>query len=119
MINMPGRKTTSLMANGRLLLIRGMLALANEKQFGKSGSQQANLIFMNTHLIIARCWMYEVILTRKLNNSVFSQINYSGNTVTIDDTLSNYLDVISVNEYFGWYRPWPRKPENVIWKSLQ
>ncbi|MCX6150074.1 MAG: beta-glucuronidase [Ignavibacteriales bacterium] len=39
------------------------------------------------------------------------------NTIIIDDPLSNYLDVIGVNEYIGWY--WG-KPEDAVlmkWKS--
>jgi beta-glucuronidase len=53
----------------------------------------------------------------RLIASAFDRINYSGNTVTIDDTLSNYLDVISVNEYLGWYRQWPGKPGEMTWRS--
>jgi beta-glucuronidase len=63
-----------------------------------------------------------VNLTRQIDSSrlitsAFNQISYQGNTVTINDTLSKYLDVIAVNEYLGWYKPWPSKPEEVIWKS--
>ena len=43
----------------------------------------------------------------RLIASAFDQIDYNGNTVTINDTLSKYLDVLSVNEYLGWYRAWP------------
>ena len=53
----------------------------------------------------------------RLIASAFDRVNYAENTVTISDTLSRYLDVISVNEYLGWYRPWPDKPGNIIWKS--
>jgi beta-glucuronidase len=68
------------------------------------------------------CIINMAAFTRKMDPtrliaSAFDRINYSGNTITIDDTLSNYLDVLSVNEYLGWYRPWPSKPEEVIWKS--
>jgi beta-glucuronidase len=31
--------------------------------------------------------------------------------------LSKYLDVLSVNEYLGWYKAWPSAPTDVIWKS--
>ncbi|MBC7873903.1 MAG: glycoside hydrolase family 2, partial [Ferruginibacter sp.] len=53
----------------------------------------------------------------RLIASAFNKVSYSGNTVTIDDTLSKYLDVLSVNEYLGWYKAWPSKPEEVVWKS--
>ena len=53
----------------------------------------------------------------RLIASAFDQIDYNGNTVTINDTLSKYLDVLSVNEYLGWYRAWPVCCEDVAWKS--
>jgi len=53
----------------------------------------------------------------RLIASAFDRVDYNGNIVSITDTLSNYLDVLSVNEYLGWYRPWPSKPEEVVWKS--
>ena len=53
----------------------------------------------------------------RLIASAFDRNDYSGNTVTIYDTLSKYLDVLSVNEYLGWYKAWPSAPADVIWKS--
>jgi beta-glucuronidase len=53
----------------------------------------------------------------RLVTSAFNHIKYQNNIVTIDDTLSNALDVLAVNEYLGWYRPWPAAPENMVWKS--
>jgi beta-glucuronidase len=53
----------------------------------------------------------------RLIASAFDRNDYSGNTVTIYDTLSKYLDVLSVNEYLGWYKPWPSAPADVVWKS--
>jgi beta-glucuronidase len=53
----------------------------------------------------------------RLVTSAFDHIKYQNNTVTIDDTLGNALDVLAVNEYLGWYRPWPAAPENMVWKS--
>lgn len=43
---------------------------------------------------------------------------FSGNTLTIDDPLVASLDVVGVNEYFGWYTPWPVAPEQATWTPL-
>lgn len=61
-----------------------------------------------------RCRMLD---STRLVSSAINIVKYENNTVTIDDTLNNHLDIIAVNEYLGWYKPWPDKPENIIWKS--
>jgi beta-glucuronidase len=38
-------------------------------------------------------------------------------TITVDDPLSRYLDVISCNEYVGWYDGPPEKIDTVTWKT--
>jgi len=43
---------------------------------------------------------------------------FSGNTLTVNDPLMASLDVVGVNEYFGWYTPWPVAPEQVVWTPL-
>jgi beta-glucuronidase len=53
----------------------------------------------------------------RLLSSALSNIKYSQNKVIINDTIVKHLDIIAVNEYLGWYRPWPSKPEEVIWES--
>ena len=35
--------------------------------------------------------------------------------VTVSDPLVAALDVVGINEYFGWYVPWPVEPEAVTW----
>lgn len=42
--------------------------------------------------------------------------DYRDGTVTVDDPLSAALDVISVNEYLGWYYGWQRPPNENRWK---
>jgi beta-glucuronidase len=54
----------------------------------------------------------------RLITSAFNHIRYEKNRVTIDDSLSEYLDVIGVNEYIGWYTPWPARPEEMEWRTL-
>ncbi|MEO6230605.1 MAG: glycoside hydrolase family 2 TIM barrel-domain containing protein [Ferruginibacter sp.] len=53
----------------------------------------------------------------RLVSSAFNQIKFEGSTATINDTLSKALDVIAVNEYLGWYRPWPSTPGTMTWVS--
>ncbi|MDP4209146.1 MAG: glycoside hydrolase family 2 TIM barrel-domain containing protein [Bacteroidota bacterium] len=53
----------------------------------------------------------------RLISSAFDHFKYQKNEITIDDTLSNYLDVIAANKYMGWYHAWPTEPGNVTWKS--
>ncbi len=53
----------------------------------------------------------------RLVTSALNHVRYNGNTITIDDSLCNSLDVVGVNEYLGWYVPWPAKPEEMVWKN--
>lgn len=39
-------------------------------------------------------------------------------TITVSDPLVAALDVVGINEYFGWYTPWPVEPEHVTWKPF-
>ncbi len=46
-----------------------------------------------------------------------TELSRKGNTLIIDDPLGNYLDVIGVNEYFGWYSGTPEEIPNLKWES--
>ena len=52
----------------------------------------------------------------RLIASAFDHVKYNKNEVNIDDTLSKVLDVVGVNAYLGWYRPWVADPGNYVWK---
>jgi beta-glucuronidase len=39
------------------------------------------------------------------------------NTVMVDDSLGQYLDVVSCNEYIGWYDGTPDKIDHTQWKT--
>jgi len=54
----------------------------------------------------------------RLITSAFHQFKFDKNTVTVDDPLSNSLDVLAFNQYYGWYRPWNYKPSEIEWKVL-
>jgi len=44
--------------------------------------------------------------------------SFDDHGLTIADPLVASLDVVGVNEYFGWYMPWPTEPEQVLWKPF-
>ena len=54
----------------------------------------------------------------RLITSVINNQGYNNNIVDVHDPLYNYFDVISVNEYIGWYVPWQGKPEDTKWKLI-
>jgi beta-glucuronidase len=39
------------------------------------------------------------------------------NTIMVDDPLGQYLDVVSCNEYIGWYDGPPEKIDRTAWKT--
>ena len=43
---------------------------------------------------------------------------FDGDTLTVTDPLVASLDVVGINEYFGWYSPWPVEPEQAVWKPF-
>jgi beta-glucuronidase len=49
---------------------------------------------------------------------VLSDQGYQNNTLNVWDTLYKYSDIISINEYIGWYTPWQGKPSETKWKLL-
>lgn len=53
----------------------------------------------------------------RLITSALNHVRYDENVITIDDSICNVLDVIGVNEYLGWYVPWPAKPGDMVWKN--
>jgi beta-glucuronidase len=53
----------------------------------------------------------------RLITSAFVNVQYEGNTATLTDSLNKIMDVISINEYFGWYKPWPSASDNIVWIS--
>ena len=53
----------------------------------------------------------------RLITSALNQVRYEKDKVIIDDSLSKVLDVIAVNQYLGWYRPWTVKPGEIKWET--
>jgi beta-glucuronidase len=53
----------------------------------------------------------------RLVSSAFSHLKYSKDSLIINDALGQYLDVLAVNEYLGWYVPWHTKGGEMVFKS--
>jgi beta-glucuronidase len=54
----------------------------------------------------------------RLVAAAFYGPGFQGNTLSVSDPLIASLDVVGVNEYFGWYMPWPVEPEQAVWKPF-
>lgn len=64
--------------------------------------------------------------TRKLDNTrllsaALEQVSFDNDpfTKTISDPLADYVDVLSFNQYIGWYDGLPDKCKNISWKIKQ
>ena len=53
--------------------------------------------------------------TRLIGSAIY-KIAFNKNEVNVDDSLSAVLDVVGVNAYLGWYRPWATEPKDYVWK---
>ena len=53
--------------------------------------------------------------TRLVTAALYAPRIDDGHRVTVSDPLVASLDVVGINEYFGWYVPWPTAPEQVTW----
>lgn len=52
----------------------------------------------------------------RLITHVINTQSYNSNAFNVSDSLYKYSDLISINEYIGWYVPWQGKPSEAIWK---
>ncbi len=57
-----------------------------------------------------------VLDSARLITHVINTQKYANNTFDVGDTLYKYSDLISINEYLGWYVPWQGNPSNTKWK---
>jgi beta-glucuronidase len=53
------------------------------------------------------------LITHVINNQ-----GYENSTFNVWDTIYTYTDIISLNEYIGWYVPWQGKPADTKWKLI-
>ena len=54
----------------------------------------------------------------RLVSAAFYGPGFDGGRLTVSDPLAASLDVVGINEYFGWYTPWPVEPEQAVWNSF-
>lgn len=54
----------------------------------------------------------------RLITSVINDANYSNNTMDVWDTLYRHLDLVSLNEYLGWYVPWQGDANKTKWNFI-
>jgi beta-glucuronidase len=54
----------------------------------------------------------------RLVTTVICTQDYENNTFNVWDTLYHHFDIISINEYLGWYVPWQGRPKDVKWKLV-
>ena len=54
----------------------------------------------------------------RLITSVINDEDYKNNILNVWDTLYRHFDIISLNEYLGWYVPWQGRPVDVKWKFV-
>jgi beta-glucuronidase len=54
----------------------------------------------------------------RLITSVINDQHYNNNAINVWDTLYRHFDIISLNEYLGWYVPWQGRPQNVKWNFV-
>jgi beta-glucuronidase len=50
--------------------------------------------------------------------SVINDEDYKNNILNVWDTLYHHFDIISFNEYLGWYTPWQGEPRDIKWKLV-
>lgn len=55
--------------------------------------------------------------TRLITHVINTQ-TYSNNSFEIWDTLYRHSDLVSINEYVGWYLPWQGRPFDTKWKIV-
>lgn len=53
----------------------------------------------------------------RLITAAFNNVKYQEDKATLADTVMKYMDVIAVNEYMGWYKPWPKESGRMEWVS--
>ncbi|MBA7544246.1 Beta-glucuronidase [subsurface metagenome] len=54
----------------------------------------------------------------RLITTVISTQGYDNNTFNVWDTLYRHFDVMSINEYIGWYVSWQGSPKATKWKLV-
>jgi beta-glucuronidase len=70
----------------------------------------------NAHIEIAKkCKQLD---STRLTTVVFCNQGYNNNAFNVWDTIYRYFDIVSINEYIGWYVPWQGKPTETKWNMV-
>jgi len=54
----------------------------------------------------------------RLITSVINDENYNNNVMSVWDTLYCHFDLITLNEYLGWYVPWQGPAKDIKWNFI-
>ncbi len=54
----------------------------------------------------------------RLTTTVLCTQGYENNIINVWDTIYKHFDIISLNEYLGWYVPWQGNPDETKWKLI-
>ena len=54
----------------------------------------------------------------RLVSAAFYGPGFDHGRLSVTDPLVASLDVVGINEYFGWYTPWPVEPEQAVWNPF-
>jgi beta-glucuronidase len=54
----------------------------------------------------------------RLITSVINDEHYDNNVMNVWDTLYRQFDIITLNEYLGWYVPWQGKAKDIKWNFI-
>jgi beta-glucuronidase len=54
----------------------------------------------------------------RLMTSVINNQGYNDHAFSVRDTLYKYFDIMSINEYLGWYGRWQGKPSETKWNLV-
>ena len=84
-----------------------MWSVANETPIG-----DARMSFLTKLIETARSLDGSRLITAALD-----QVEETPGVRTISDPLGNYIDVIGINEYIGWYDGLPEKAREVSWQN--
>lgn len=83
-------------------------SVANE-----TGNEEARNIFLTNLIKLTR----EMDDTRLVSAALMTNHKKSDKkSKVVDDLLGQQIDIISVNEYFGWYQGLPQDKDNITWK---
>ena len=71
-----------------------------------------------TEALVALTQQCRALDSTRLITHVSNSQGYQNNTFNVWDPLYNVCDLVSLNEYIGWYIPWQGKPADTKWNLV-